>query len=52
MVYSGVPGAPGIGMGTGVVIHAPFDLDTMPDREPEDMEAEIDLVECSICSCA
>jgi phosphotransferase system enzyme I (PtsP) len=44
-VYAGVPGAPGIGMGTGVVIYAPFDLDTIPDREPDDVEAEIQLLE-------
>lgn len=44
-VYSGVPGAPGIGMGTGVVIYAPTDLDSVPDREPDDVQAEIELME-------
>ncbi len=44
MVYSGVPGAPGIGMGTGVIVYAPFDLDSVPDRKPDDMEAEIQLL--------
>lgn len=43
-VYSGVPGAPGIGVGTGVVIYAPYDLDSIPDREPENIELEIELL--------
>lgn len=29
LIYSGVPGAPGIGMGVGVVVYAPYDLDTI-----------------------
>jgi phosphotransferase system enzyme I (PtsP) len=44
LVYAGVPGAPGIGMGTGVVIYIPYDLDSVPDREPDDVEAEIQLL--------
>lgn len=43
-VYSGVPGAPGIGMGTGVVVYVPYDLDAVPDREPEDIPAEKELI--------
>src|SRR3990167_241875 len=43
-IYSGVPGAPGIGVGTGVIVYAPFDLDTVPDRTPEDPEHEIELL--------
>lgn len=46
-VYSGVPGAPGIGKGEGVVIFAPFELDTIPDREPEDIAAEIQLLDAA-----
>lgn len=45
LVYSGVPGAPGIGIGTGVVIYAPCDLDSVPDREPDDIETEMQLLE-------
>lgn len=45
LVYSGIPGAPGIGIGTGVIVHVPHDLDTIPDREPEDMEFEIQLLD-------
>lgn len=44
-VYSGVPGAPGIGIGTGVVIYAPYDLDFVPDHEPDDVEAEVERME-------
>lgn len=44
VIYSGVPGAPGIGIGTGVVVYAPFDLDSVPDHIPEDIAIEIDLM--------
>ncbi|RDI48589.1 phosphoenolpyruvate--protein phosphotransferase [Aquicella lusitana] len=47
LIYSGVPGAPGIGMGVGVVVYAPYDLDTIPDREPDSVEAEIQLLEAA-----
>ncbi len=49
-VYSGVAGAPGIGMGTGVVVYAPSDLDIVPDHEPEDIEAEIELLESAFAA--
>lgn len=44
LVYAGVPGAPGIAIGTGVVIFAPLDLDAIPDRVPDNIEAEIALL--------
>jgi len=37
----GLPGAPGVGIGTAVVIYPPADLDAIPDREPQDPEQEI-----------
>lgn len=43
-VYSGVAGSPGIGVGTGVIVYAPFDLDNVPDRAPEDPEMEIAML--------
>lgn len=43
-IYSGVAGSPGIGVGTGVVIYAPFDLGTVPDKTPDDIETEITLL--------
>lgn len=44
-VYSGVPGAPGISMGIGVIVYVPSDLDAVPDRLPEDISEEISLLE-------
>lgn len=49
-VYSGVPGAPGIGMGTGVVLFTPYDLDAVPDRVPDDIETEVQLLDASFAS--
>lgn len=49
-VYSGVPGAPGIGMGVGVVVFAPYDLDSVPDREPNDIETELKLLDDAFAS--
>lgn len=49
-VFSGVPGAPGIGIGVGVVLFTPFDIDSVPDREPEDVEAEIQLLDASFAA--
>lgn len=50
VIYSGSPGAPGIGVGTGVVVYAPFDLDSVPDRDPEDMAHEIELMHNAFAS--
>lgn len=44
LIYSGVPGAPGIGIGTGVIVFAPSDLDIVPDHVPDDIELEIELL--------
>jgi phosphotransferase system enzyme I (PtsP) len=49
-IYTGVAGSPGIGMGTGVVVFAPFDLDTVPDRTPDDVELEIDMLHSAFAS--
>lgn len=49
-VYSGVPGAPGIGIGRGVVIYASADLSTVPDRVPDDIELEISFAEQAFAS--
>lgn len=42
LIYSGVPGAPGIGMGEGVIVYVPDDLNAIPDCVPENIEAEIE----------
>lgn len=50
LVYSGVPGAPGIGMGAGVVVYPPYDLDSVPDREPENIESEIESLDAAFAT--
>jgi len=43
--YSGIPGAPGVGIGTGAVVFPLQDLSVIPDREPENIDDEIKLLE-------
>lgn len=50
LVYSGVPGAPGVGIGTGVVVYQPCDLDSVPDREPDDIESEVQMLELAFAA--
>lgn len=42
LTYSGIAGAPGIGIGTGVIIYSPYDLDAIPDKTPDNIEDEIE----------
>lgn len=49
-VYSGVPGAPGIGIGQAVVIHVPNDLDTISDHHPENIDEEIENLEAAFAT--
>ena len=39
--YTGVPGAPGIALGKVVTLHPPANLDSVPDREAEDVTVEL-----------
>lgn len=48
--YSGLAGAPGIGIGSGVVVFRLLDLDVIPDREPEDMASELSLLDTALAS--
>lgn len=50
VIYNGVPGAPGIGIGKGVIVYVPFELDTIPDHEPKDIEAEIELLDIAFAT--
>jgi phosphotransferase system enzyme I (PtsP) len=43
-MFSGISGAPGIGIGRGVVIIPLFDFNAIPDFYPTDMNAEIALL--------
>src|SRR3990167_4624887 len=45
LTLSGIPSAPGIGIGTGAVVYTPFDLDSIPDHAPESIETEIELLD-------
>ena len=47
-VYSGIPGAPGVAIGQGTVVFPSMDLDGVPDRMPDNVEAEIALWESAI----
>ncbi len=47
-VFSGIAGSPGIGIGKGVVIYPMLDLDAVPDRNPDDIESEIALLESAL----
>ncbi|MEE4360575.1 MAG: phosphoenolpyruvate--protein phosphotransferase [Pseudomonadales bacterium] len=46
--FSGVPGAPGVAIGTGVVMFPPANLDAVPDREAEDVTVELLIFERAI----
>lgn len=48
--YSGIPSSPGVGIGYGVVIYPLLDLDAVPDREPDDIETEIRLLEAALAA--
>lgn len=39
----GIAGAPGVGIGTIVLVYPPADLDAVPDRTIKDIDAEIEL---------
>ncbi|GIZ12531.1 phosphoenolpyruvate--protein phosphotransferase [Pseudomonas sp. NCCP-436] len=41
--FIGVPGAPGVAVGTAVVVLPPADLNVVPDRTIDDIEAELAL---------
>lgn len=39
----GIPGSPGVGIGTSVVVYPPADLEVVPDRSIKDINAEIEI---------
>ncbi len=41
--FVGVPGAPGVGVGKAVVVLPPADLEVVPDKQVDDIDAEIAL---------
>jgi phosphotransferase system, enzyme I, PtsP len=46
--YEGGAGAPGIAMGTGVLVFSAVELDQVPDRTAEDSEAEIAALQAAV----
>ncbi len=48
--YAGISGAPGVGIGTGVVVTFSADLASVPDRAPDDIESEIRLLETALAA--
>ena len=48
----GLPGAPGVAMGTAVVIYPPADIDAIPDRHITDSEKEVEVFDAAVKSVA
>ena len=48
VALQGLPGSPGVGIGTGLVIYPSADLDAVPDRQIGDVEAEIEVFEGAV----
>jgi len=46
----GIPSVPGVAIGQAVVVYPPADLDAVPDRDAEDIDHEITLLEQAVAS--
>ena len=44
----GLPGAPGVALGTAVVIYPPADIDAIPDRHILDVEKEVEVFDAAV----
>ncbi len=49
-MFPGVPGAPGISMGTAVVVHPAANLDAVPERTTDDVFTELSVLDRAINS--
>jgi phosphotransferase system enzyme I (PtsP) len=47
-LYSGIPSAPGVGIGTVVISFPPADLDAVPDKQAENPDVEIEAFKTSL----
>lgn len=47
-IWTGIPGAPGVGIGQGIVISTASNLSTIPDRQIDDIESEIRVLESAL----
>lgn len=50
LVFRGVAGAPGVAIGDSLVMFPTADLDSVPERETEDIEADLKLFEDAIAA--
>lgn len=50
VAFKGVAGAPGVAIGQSVVIFPSADLDSVPERQTDDVEGEIELFESAVAS--
>ena len=50
LTYSGIPSSPGVGIGIAAVVFPLLDLEGVPDREPDDIETEIQLLESALAA--
>jgi len=46
--FTGVPGAPGVAIGSGVVMYPPANLDAVPDREAGDVTVELLMLDRAV----
>ncbi|WP_341581361.1 phosphoenolpyruvate--protein phosphotransferase [Marinobacter metalliresistant] len=46
--FSGVPGAPGVAIGSGVVVYPSADLDVVPEKPTDDIDQELELFRASV----
>lgn len=49
-VLEGLAGAPGVGIGTALVMYPPADLDAVPDRKPANVDAEIITLKAAVAT--
>ncbi|MES2218134.1 MAG: phosphoenolpyruvate--protein phosphotransferase [Pseudomonadota bacterium] len=50
VTYTGIAGAPGVSIGTGVVVFPLCDFNVIPDRVPDNIEQEILLLESALAA--
>jgi phosphotransferase system enzyme I (PtsP) len=46
--FNGVPGAPGVAIGSGVVVYPSADLDVVPEKPADDIDQELELFRASV----
>jgi phosphotransferase system enzyme I (PtsP) len=49
-ILEGLAGAPGVGIGTALVMYPPADLDAVPDRKPANVDTEIITLKAAVAT--